>query len=195
VYFAPQSRVMIYHAAATTLSCAAGVSGEMADRYIQSHDRLSALQASLEDGIGAATSMLSEGGVTGDPAKNLLAARDAAIAALTKTQLANAAFDGGVGQLRTFAYVTVNATSNRVIAGTQNLDAALAKINALAPAAPKSTTVSPPAGIGPPEQQPSPAQRAATLTAKLTSDAAHALALAGPVNDTWAHLATCGSSG
>jgi hypothetical protein len=197
LYFAPQTRVSLYNSASAALGCASGVSGEMADWYNTNYVSLVSRQTSLNADLAAASVLLTNGSTKGDAATKLLAARDTANAALGKSRLAVAALDGGAGRLRSFAIQTVNTTSKSVVTGTQNLDAALAKINSLAPAAPKTAGVAPAAAPAPtpkaaiktPDQM-----NAAELSQRLSDDAAAAEALANPVNDTWARLATCAPS-
>lgn len=203
-YFGPQTKVVAYNTAALSLSCASSVANEMSSIQKSNQQRAGSISQDLSDNIA-----LAEGTIhicrklTTNDLTNLLAALYQANKAYNEILNSLTLLETAPIQLKTFATSVINGATNKIVTGTQNVEATLARINAT----PTTITPSKTAGAGAGAMGIS----AAALTSKnaqmesCTADIADAIRklqdlsaqaskITKEITDRWAVLSTCNPS-
>jgi len=130
-YFGPQGKVAAYNEAASALGCAEhfarGIYSSLSHKFQLDQEQARTTLTNLRDILS-----LAEGALIAESVRlpetlraTLLSARDRARKASTDLSSALDLLASAPGDLEVFAFTVVNATTTKIVSGSQNLDSAL----------------------------------------------------------------------
>jgi len=191
-YFGPQGKIAAYNEAASSLGCASHFARGIASSLNlgEGKQALDELEGPLNQ---AEKALIFVANMKPSTRADLLAARDRGRNAYSNLYAALGLLSNAAAQLEAFAYTVVSSTTNKVVTGTQNLDAALALIRATPTQLPPSGKESPLSGSAASRRKPnaSTALNGEDIIIEVNRLAAKAEAITKVINEKWSELPKC----